>query len=46
VAGQVAGLARERGWQLEELHVEHGRLDDVFREITTTREPAGTGGAA
>jgi ABC-2 type transport system ATP-binding protein len=25
--------ARER-WQLEELHTEEGRLDDVFRSIT------------
>jgi ABC-2 type transport system ATP-binding protein len=46
VAEHVAALAHERGWQLEELHVERGRLDDVFREMTTTREPAGSGGAA
>ena len=26
--------ARGRGWQVEELHVEPGRLDEVFRTIT------------
>jgi ABC-2 type transport system ATP-binding protein len=46
IAGQVAGLARERGWELEELHVERGRLDDVFREITATRDAHRAGGAA
>ena len=30
----VSQLARERGWDVEELHVERGRLDDVFRDIT------------
>ena len=32
--GPVSAFARERGWELEELHVERGRLDEVFREIT------------
>ena len=31
----VSGLARERGWMLAEMHGEHGRLDEVFREITS-----------
>jgi ABC-2 type transport system ATP-binding protein len=31
----VAQLAHERGWVLAELHTERGRLDDVFRELTT-----------
>jgi ABC-2 type transport system ATP-binding protein len=34
VAG-VADLARARGWEVTELRVERGRLDDVFRDITT-----------
>ncbi|MHC5209992.1 MAG: ABC transporter ATP-binding protein [Planctomycetota bacterium] len=46
VAAQVAGLARERAWAVEELHVERGRLDDVFREITTARTPARAGAGA
>ncbi|MGQ0551975.1 MAG: ABC transporter ATP-binding protein [Planctomycetota bacterium] len=34
IAADVARLAREQGWQVEELHVERGRLDEVFREVT------------
>ena len=30
----VAELAQREGWRLEELRVEEGRLDDVFRGIT------------
>ncbi len=30
----VAELAQREGWRLEELRVEEGRLDDVFRNIT------------
>ena len=33
----VSELARTRGWVVDELHVERGRLDDVFREITGGR---------
>ena len=32
--GSVAELARSQGWQLDEIHVEEGRLDEVFRAIT------------
>jgi ABC-2 type transport system ATP-binding protein len=32
----VALAAREHGWQIEQIFVEPGRLDEVFREITTT----------
>jgi ABC-2 type transport system ATP-binding protein len=35
IAATVSELARERNWTLEELHLERGRLDDVFREITS-----------
>jgi ABC-2 type transport system ATP-binding protein len=32
---EVAELARTRGWAITGLRVVRGRLDDVFREITT-----------
>ena len=32
---EVGALARERGWLLAEMHGERGRLDEVFREITS-----------
>ncbi len=30
----VQALVQEKGWQVEAMHVERGRLDEVFREIT------------
>jgi ABC-2 type transport system ATP-binding protein len=39
VVGEIANLARERGWTITGLQVERGRLDDVFREITTAPAP-------
>ena len=33
-AERVRACARERGWTIEALRTEGGRLDDVFREIT------------
>jgi ABC-2 type transport system ATP-binding protein len=35
VVAKVADLARAHGWEVTGLRVERGRLDDVFREITT-----------
>jgi ABC-2 type transport system ATP-binding protein len=35
IVANVADLARAHGWEVTGLRVEHGRLDDVFREITT-----------
>ncbi|HUC71298.1 MAG TPA: ATP-binding cassette domain-containing protein [Stellaceae bacterium] len=35
IVADVADLARAHRWQVSLLRVEHGRLDDVFREITT-----------
>ena len=35
IVADVADLARERRWQVIELRVERGRLDDVFRHVTT-----------
>ncbi|MDX1513303.1 MAG: ATP-binding cassette domain-containing protein [Gammaproteobacteria bacterium] len=37
LAAPVSELARERGWAVEELIVERGRLDEVFREVTAGR---------
>ena len=34
---QVSQLARDKNWQVEDLHVERGKLDDVFRSITTAK---------
>ena len=31
---QVNELIRQRGWQVKELDVERGRLDEVFRSLT------------
>lgn len=35
IADQVAQLARARGWDLASFHVDQGRMDEVFRTITT-----------
>ena len=40
IVADVADLARAHRWPVTLLRVEHGRLDDVFREITTAPEPA------
>jgi ABC-2 type transport system ATP-binding protein len=45
VVGEIADLARNRGWTITGLQVERGRLDDVFREITTA-PPEPTAAAA
>ena len=37
VAHAVSGLVKERGVEVDELVVEQGRLDDVFRDLTTTQ---------
>jgi ABC-2 type transport system ATP-binding protein len=39
IAGEIADLARARGWQVRSLSVERGRLDEVFREITAAPIP-------
>lgn len=39
LAAPVSDLARSRGWAVEELTVERGRLDEVFREVTAGRGP-------
>ncbi len=39
LAGSIADAAK--GWRIEELHTEEGRLDDVFRTITMPDTAAG-----
>ena len=34
----ISNLARDKGWEVHELAVERGRLDEVFRQITTADE--------
>ncbi len=34
IIGEVSQHARNQRWEVEELHVEKGRLDEVFRSIT------------
>ena len=47
VVVNVADLARAHGWEVTALQVERGRLEDIFREITTARqEPAPMAAAA
>ncbi len=45
IVRQVTHLARDEGWQIEEVFVEAGQLDEVFRRITT-RPASLPGGAA
>jgi len=35
IVGEVSQYAREKQWEVVELHVDKGRLDEVFRTITT-----------
>jgi len=42
IVAEVSARARERKWDVEELHVETGRLDEVFRRITLGDAPAET----
>ena len=41
IAGPVSTAAHANGWHVTEMHVERGRLDDVFRAITTGKGDAG-----
>ena len=40
LAGPVSAAAHANGWHVTGMHVERGRLDDVFRTITTGQENA------
>lgn len=37
IVADVGQLVRHKGWQTDEMRVETGRLDEVFREITAAR---------
>ena len=41
LVGPVSAAAHANGWHVTGMHVERGRLDDVFRAITTGEEGAG-----
>jgi len=41
IVAEIGARAREERWPLDELRVEHGRLDEVFRELTGGRAVAG-----
>ncbi len=43
IAVEVGQLAQSKGWQVESLRVEPGRLDDVFRDLTTHAAGGGEG---
>jgi ABC-2 type transport system ATP-binding protein len=34
IIDQLSRMVRERGWAIEELRVERGKLDEVFRQVT------------
>jgi ABC-2 type transport system ATP-binding protein len=38
ILAEVSSLAGAKAWQLEQLHLESGRLDEVFRNITARNE--------
>jgi ABC-2 type transport system ATP-binding protein len=47
IVANVADLARSRGWEITGLQIERGRLDDVFRDVTTAQpNPAHVAAAA
>jgi ABC-2 type transport system ATP-binding protein len=31
---KVSAIAKDKNWDIEQIHVEQGRLDDVFRRVT------------
>ena len=41
IAADVAALLRDKSITVEEMFVERGKLDDVFRQITTSDTGAG-----
>ena len=43
LARSVAEMTAREGWKIEELHTEEGRLDEVFRSITSPDTSAGRG---
>ena len=46
IVADVASALREKAISVDQIYVERGRLDDVFREITTHDHHRSTGRAA
>ncbi|MEE8245622.1 MAG: ABC transporter ATP-binding protein [Alphaproteobacteria bacterium] len=44
IVERVSERVRERGLEVTELHVDAGRLDEVFRAVTTAAQSPGAGG--
>ena len=44
ILAEVSRHASEAGWEVDQLWVESGRLEEVFRAVTTGARPAGAGG--
>lgn len=40
VVTKVSELMRDRGWEIQELRVDRGRLDEVFRTLTVSAAPS------
>jgi ABC-2 type transport system ATP-binding protein len=38
IAAEVLAVAQKNGWTVNDLKVNEGRLDDVFRRLTTTED--------
>jgi ABC-2 type transport system ATP-binding protein len=38
IAADILGAAQKHNWHVSDIKVDEGRLDDVFREITTTED--------
>jgi ABC-2 type transport system ATP-binding protein len=34
ISNDISELTRQKNWQVDELHIEQGRLDEVFRDLT------------
>lgn len=37
IASDISALVKERGWKVDHMRLESGRLDDVFRDLTAGR---------
>lgn len=38
IAADILGAARQNNWKINDIKVDEGRLDDVFRQITSTED--------
>jgi ABC-2 type transport system ATP-binding protein len=38
IAADILGAAQQHNWTVSDIKVDEGRLDDVFRQITTTED--------